>query len=507
MAKIKINGKEIEAEEGRNLVDVAKENGFEIPHYCYHPGLSIAGQCRMCVVEQEGNPKLQVACNMRCSEGLSVVTNSPKVEQVVQANLEFHLINHPIDCPICDQAGECGLQDYYMKHGKYDSQMREHKVLKEKAVDLGDKIVLDKERCILCSRCVRFTNEVSKTGDLAIFNRGDRSVIGTIDDRAMTGNYQVNTVDICPVGALTSKDFRFEQRVWFLDSNESVCSGCSKGCNVYVHHKNEKHIYRLKPRYNKDINEWWMCDEGRLTYKDSNYDRRVTASQLRNIEMPAEEALQVWASDLKTLLAMEQSDEIGVWLTAHETNESLDAILKLFKKEFQIQKFFGPDAAQIKKEDAPADGFLLRTDRYPNTHGFLTKLQEFGVTLRGIKDLEDQTHKGNITHLIVIAPEGEKNADELQNLSLRLRPDLFVVVLSPSLSACQLFPQGLWLPSLTHYEKTGTIFNHAGVKQTLSAGLKMFKEAHSLEFWMDGLHRVYRKPLESKQDSKMEMRQ
>ena len=160
MAKIKINGKEIEAEEGRNLVDVAKENGFEIPHYCYHPGLSIAGQCRMCVVEQEGNPKLQVACNMRCSEGLSVITNSPKVEQVVQANLEFHLINHPIDCPICDQAGECGLQDYYMKHGKYDSQMREHKVLKEKAVDLGDKIVLDKERCILCSRCVRFTNEV-----------------------------------------------------------------------------------------------------------------------------------------------------------------------------------------------------------------------------------------------------------------------------------------------------------------------------------------------------------
>ena len=304
MAKVKINGKDFEVPTGKNLVDAAEDLGIEIPHYCYHPGLSIAGQCRMCYVEQPGNAKLQIACNMKCSDGMEVITDSPKVKDAVKWSLEFHLINHPIDCPICDQAGECGLQNYYMEVGKYSSEMREHKQNKQKVVDLGDKIVLDKERCILCGRCVRFTQEISKTSELGIYNRGDRSVIGTVNDAPMTDNYQVNTVDICPVGALTSKDFRFEQRVWFLKETDSVCNGCSAGCNLQTHHKSGKHIYRLKPRYNAEVNEYWMCDDGRPTYKTANYDQRLTAAKLGGVELPTNEAVTTWMNDLRTLIAI-----------------------------------------------------------------------------------------------------------------------------------------------------------------------------------------------------------
>lgn len=498
MAKIKINGQELEVPDGKNLIEVANENGFAIPHYCYHPGLSIAGQCRMCVVEQEGNPKLQIACNMKCTDGLSVITNSEKVNQAVKANLEFHLINHPIDCPICDQAGECGLQDYYMKHGKYESQMREEKVHKEKVVDLGDKIVLDKERCILCSRCVRFTNEVSKTSELVIFNRGDRSVIGTIENRPLTGNYQLNTVDICPVGALTSKDFRFEQRVWFLESSESVCSGCSKGCNVFVHHKKGKHIYRLKPRFNEQINKWWMCDEGRITYKDSNYDRRLSVSQLRGVEMPTTEALQIWASDLKTLIAMEQTNEIGVWITPQETNEDLRQAFEVLNRQFQIKKFYSVEAENIKKEDTPVDDFLLRKDRFPNTAGFLKIAREFGIRFEGFKELVDQVSKGNLTHLILIIPEGNRNIDFMQELAAHLQHDVFVAVLTPQLTAAQIFSQALCIPTLTHYEKSGSVVNCDEIEQKLHSGFRMFKESLSLSEALAQLQEAYRKPNETK---------
>jgi len=504
MAKITINGKDFDVEAGKNMVDAAEDNGIEIPHYCYHPGLSIAGQCRMCVVEQEGNPKLQIACNMRCSDGLKIRTDTEKVQQAVKWNLEFHLINHPIDCPICDQAGECGLQDYYMKYGKYHSEMREEKVHKEKAVDLGDKIVLDKERCILCGRCVRFTQEVSKTAALGIYNRGDRSVIGTVNDAPMTDNYQVNTVDICPVGALTSKDFRFEQRVWFLDEVESICGGCSKGCNVFVHHKSGKHIYRLKPRYNPQINDYWMCDAGRDTYKNSNYDRRLTQARLGGVEMPTSEAIQIWAADLKTLVAMEQTDEIGIWLSPQLSNEELDSVFKLFAKEWGISKFFSENVQSLVDQDAAVDGLLLRKDPYPNSAGFLQAVKLHKVICKSTETLAEQLKKSKIKHLIVFSPEGGRARDEGSKIANALGSNAFSVLITPQLQSADDYPQALAIPSLSHLEKSGTLTNHAGQTQIMKGGFNMFKEALSIQDILGKLGEEYRKPLDS--ERKLEAR-
>lgn len=481
MAKVTINGKEFDVEKGKNLIDAAKENGVEIPHYCYHPGLSIAGQCRMCMVEIEGNPKLQIGCNIQCQDGMKVVTDSEKVKVAVKANLEFHLINHPIDCPICDQAGECGLQEYYMKHGRYVSEMEEHKVLKKKAVDLGDHIVLDKERCILCSRCVRYTREVAKTSEFAIYNRGDRSTIGTFNDAPLTGNYQVNNVDICPVGAITSKDFRFEQRVWFLDTSDSVCSGCSKGCNVKVDHKKGKHIYRLKPRFNEAVNQHWMCDKGRYTYKDSNFDRRLTHAKLAGVELPYDEAIQTWAIDLRALTATERTDEIGVWITPHHTQEELETLLKVFAQSMKISKFYGEDVEKIISEDTAVDGFLLRADPYPNSRGFSKLMNSHKIKTRSTEELVQSLQKGTLAHLILVVPEGERFLPMLHKISLALRPDTFVVVVTPQMTATDIFPTALSLPSITHYEKEGTVVNHAGIEQQMTAGFKMFKESASLQ--------------------------
>ena len=269
MVKCTINGKEVEVEKGTTVIQAFKQLDEDIAHYCWHPGLSIAGVCRLCMVEIEGNPRLQIACNTPVQDGMVISNQSEMVKDAVKWGLDFHLINHPLDCPICDQAGECGLQDQYMQFGQYDPEMGKQKVKKRKVVDLGERVVLDSERCILCSRCVRFTEEVSKTNELGIFNRGDRSEIGTFEDKPLNNKYSVNTVDICPVGALTSKDFRFRQRVWFLKDKPSVCTGCSTGCSIDVYY-NKEGVWRVKPRHS-EVNGYWMCDEGREIYKSVNH--------------------------------------------------------------------------------------------------------------------------------------------------------------------------------------------------------------------------------------------
>ncbi|TVQ80868.1 MAG: NADH dehydrogenase subunit [Bradymonadales bacterium] len=496
MAKITINEKEFEVEDGKNLVDAAEENGIEIPHYCYHPGLSVAGQCRMCVVEQEGNSKLQIACNMQCKDGLKVSTESDRVKDAVKWNLEFHLINHPIDCPICDQAGECGLQEYFMEHGKYKSQMREQKVLKEKVVPLGDKITLDKERCILCSRCVRFTQEVSKTADLAIFNRGDRSVIGTVNNEPMKGNYQVNTVDICPVGALTSTDFRFEQRVWFLEEAESICRGCSTGCNVNIHHKAGKHIYRLKPRYNADVNAYWMCDEGRLTYKSANFDKRLNAARLGGVKLPLREAVQMLAAELKTLVAMEQQDEIAVLLFPTETNEDLETVFKTLKGDLEINAFYSIDVQALIDEDEVKDELMMRNDPYPNSRGFVKGMKAHKIETKNLQSLKKDLESGKIGHLLIIAPEDPQVTDLLAPLSQATSPDTFVSLLTPQTAAADLFAQALSIPCISHYEKKGCMINFQGREQQLSGGFRMIKESLSLDECFRLLLEEYKKPTE-----------
>ena len=298
MPNCTINGEKVEVKEGSTIIQAYQKLERDIAHYCWHPGLSVAGVCRLCMVEIEGIPRLQIACNTEVKEGMVINNTNDQVKDVVRWGMDFHLINHPLDCPICDQAGECGLQEQYMKFGQYDPEMAERKVKKRKVVDLGSKIVLDSERCILCSRCVRFTDEVSKTHELGIFNRGDRSEIGTFEDKPLENDYAINTVDICPVGALTSKDFRFRQRVWYLKDAETICVGCSTGCNVRLFY-NEEGFFRVKPIYNKDVNGYWMCDKGREVYKFLNVEARLQKAQ------------KIMGKDYKEMSAGTAAKEVG----------------------------------------------------------------------------------------------------------------------------------------------------------------------------------------------------
>jgi NADH-quinone oxidoreductase subunit G len=265
MPTVEIDGTKVEVADGQTVIQAADRAGIEIPHYCWHPGLSISGNCRMCLVEIEKSPKLQIACNTRVTDGMVVHTTSEKTKTAQKAVLEFLLINHPIDCPVCDQAGECKLQEYYMDYDRQRSRMPlEDKVHKGKAIPIGQHVMLDQERCILCARCTRFCDEVTKTSELGIFERGDHSRIELAHGKTLDNPYSINVVDICPVGALTNREFRFKARVWYLERTDSVCGACANGCNMEIYHR-EGRIFRFQPRANMDVNDYWMCDAGRLS--------------------------------------------------------------------------------------------------------------------------------------------------------------------------------------------------------------------------------------------------
>src|SRR5207253_2710125 len=236
MPTLEIDGQRIEVPDGLTVIQAAERLDIEIPHYCWHPGLPIAGNCRMCLVDIEKSPKLQIACNTRVADGMVVHTTSEKTKAAQRAVLEFLLVNHPIDCPVCDQAGECKLQEYYMDYDRQRSRVPlPAKVRKRKAKPIGPLVILDQERCVLCSRCVRFLDEVTHTSELAFYQRGDHVDLDLAPGKRLDNPYSANVVDICPVGALTNRDFRFRARVWYLERSESVCGACANGCNMEVY--------------------------------------------------------------------------------------------------------------------------------------------------------------------------------------------------------------------------------------------------------------------------------
>ncbi|MDJ0622980.1 MAG: 2Fe-2S iron-sulfur cluster-binding protein [Desulfocapsaceae bacterium] len=278
MIKLFVNGEEVEVESGKNLIDAVGAVGIEIPHFCYHPALGADGNCRMCLVGiEDGRPPLVPACKTPAAEGMKVQLDTDKIKKIQRDMMEFELINHPIDCPVCDQAGECTLQDYYMTYDGVSSRMNVEQVKKAKKLDFGGGVVHDQERCVLCGRCVRFCRQITKTGELGIVNRTDSARVDIFPGRPLNNRYALNVVDLCPVGAMTSADFRFKQRVWFLKKDEGICHGCSKGCNIFIDHNREKYkddtIYRFRPRHNDQVNGYFICDEGRLSHKKENEGR------------------------------------------------------------------------------------------------------------------------------------------------------------------------------------------------------------------------------------------
>jgi NADH-quinone oxidoreductase subunit G len=372
MPKLTINGKEIDVEAGTNLIEAARRLGVEVPHYCYHPGLSIAGQCRLCMVDIEKTPRPTIACNTQAADGMVVHTETDRVKETRRSMMEFHLINHPLDCPVCDQAGECWLQIYYMKHGLYDPRMVDEKVHKPKAVPLGPHVMLDAERCILCSRCVRFCDEITGTGELGIFHRGDHSEIGLFPGQDLENNYSGNVVDICPVGALTDRDFRFQVRVWYLDSTTSVCPGCARGCNIDVHvnrkrphHAGGRRIARLKPRFNAAVNAWWICDVGRYGFGFVDDESRLATPQRRESGRTAQTSWDEAIASIARALGGAAPDEVAILASPGMANEDLMAVRRLAERlgVRQVASRVAPRTA------AEGDDFLLRADRHPNTRG------------------------------------------------------------------------------------------------------------------------------------------
>ena len=450
MPKLTIDGQEVEVPKGMRVIEAAKQVGIDIPFYCYHPGLSIAGNCRMCLVEIEKMPKMQIACHTVCQDGMVVKTKTERVKQTRSHVLEFLLVNHPLDCPICDQAGECWLQDYYLNYGAYESRVNENKVKKKKAVPVGEHVMLDQERCILCSRCVRFCDEVSKTSELGITERGDHSEINVFPEKALDNPYTGNVVDICPVGALTDRDFRFKVRVWYLETKNSICNGCSRGCNIEVQYRNKKthhaegeRVMRLKPRYNETVNKWWMCDEGRYGYKfmDKN---RIPAPLKHGDQTEWDQILPEVTKNIK-----EAKDKVAVFVSPQLSNEELYLAKKLFKDELKLKNVF-----LVKpKKDGFSDDILICADKNPNSKGaeslgfkydgaakaFIEKNDAEGVILFG-QDLKDVF--------------GEK---ALENLKW----SVFVGSNNNSTSEAATYV----LPAAVHTEKDGTFTNVDGHTQ------------------------------------------
>ncbi|HEX2459655.1 MAG TPA: 2Fe-2S iron-sulfur cluster-binding protein [Vicinamibacterales bacterium] len=479
MPTLTIDGRQIDSPDGSTVIQAAEKLGTFIPRYCYHPGLSIAGNCRICLVEVEKNPKLQIACNTPVTEGMIVHTKSPKAEDGRRAVLEFLLANHPLDCPVCDQSGECDLQNFYMNFGLYDARFREQKVKKKKAVALGPHVMLDQERCILCSRCVRFTDEISKTGEFGIFNRGDRAELALYPGQRLDNPYSGNVVDICPVGALTDKDSRFKVRVWYLSSAPTVCNGCAQGCNVDIHyvldrpHLNDgARVLRLKPRYNADVNQWWMCDEGR--YGFGWIDKgRLTKVHHRGADSTWEQAHAAIAGELAKVRAHKSGSRLGVIASPQLTNEELFLIREIF------QGALGADVtASVSMPSGYSDDFLIKADKNPNTLG-ATMLGLAGPGAPDAAGLIAEALQGRIETLWVFGHDlttlvGE---EELQELSRRLR--LFVF---SGTNENPTVPWSHWvLPTAAYVEKDGTFVNCQGRVQRIGRAFPPLRDA--VEDW------------------------
>ena len=456
--KVTIDGIEAEVPAGINTIEAAKLLGIEIPHFCYHPALSVSGNCRMCLIELELGgrklPKLQIACGTKVQDGMVVNTNTETVTKARKGVLEFILINHPIDCPICDQAGECMLQDNYYKYDLGESRFIEEKVQKAKRFDLGPELVLDADRCILCARCVRFLKEYTGTEEMGIFNRGDHSEVGLFDGKKVDNIYSMNLADLCPVGAITTKDFRFKSRVWFLNKTDSICNGCDRGCNITIDEK-DNYILRIKPRYNEDVNGYFMCDDGRLLYH-KYYDKSRIADPMKREEGTLKTAKWneiTW--EIRELLkdSKKAGEKIVAIASAQGSNEDLYVFNKLFSEEINADVYY--------KKDMDASGFsvveddkLIRKDKNPNSKG---------AENLGMRELSDADSLINESSVVVVWGEGL----ERYISSLDILKDKKVIYIGPFINKINDYAVYV-LPSTLHVEKNGSFTNFEGKVQNFN---------------------------------------
>jgi NADH-quinone oxidoreductase subunit G len=447
--KIKIDDKEMTVPAEWTVIKAAQENGIEIPHYCYHPDLSIAGNCRICMVGLKGAPRPVVACAQPVAEGMEVTTKGKDVEEARKSVMEFMLINHPLDCPECDQSGECKLQDYSYDHGRDHGRFHEEKNVKGKAT-MGPHVKYWGSRCIVCTRCVRFTDEVSGGGELGVIYRGDRSEISLFPGQVLDDPLSMNTVDICPVGALVSSDFLYQSRVWHLHSRPSVCADCSVGCNTRVDMNAKGQIKRIVPRRNNEVNKEWMCDYGRLSFPYV-HENRLMKPLVDGKDTPYKEAR-------KAALELLRKPGAAILVSAWNANETFTALKEFTAAHFPSMRIHG--FANPGRADEVFPGFTISGDKNPNRAG----LQEIlGIDAdASLKELA--AGKGPIEALLVIA--NIPNFQVTPELKAVLDRTKHVVLMD--FANGELLRYGnvsVALPTLTTFEKSGTLVNNKGLHQ------------------------------------------
>ena len=465
MIKIIIDDKPVEVKEGTTILSAAKQAGIQIPHLCYHAALLPEGSCRMCLVEIKGMPKLELACSTQVKEDMRIWTRSEKVIEARKGVLEFLLAEHPLDCPICDKAGECKLQDYYEEYGLFESQFKELKEKREKKVSIGEKLILDRERCILCTRCVRFLREVTKTQELGVFNRGLRSEISTYNGELIDNNYAGNLTEICPVGAITDTDFRFQIRSWFLKKGDSICPLCSRGCNISIEYHpgfaripRKKRVYRITSRENLAVNGYWICDLGRYVYSYHDENRLSNFLSRLNGRFDQENALQFIAQKMRKLYDRKKTSRMTLILNSWLTNEELFLVRKIFRDDLRMERIFIVDPPQGEK-----DKMLLTSERSPNRKG----AQEIGFDFKpfDLKELADKTD------VLIMFGEHLLDLVKLEEIRAVLEGiETSILFSSKDGDLVSLF--GLVFPTALVAEKSGSLTNCEGKVQSFEPVLE-----------------------------------
>jgi len=484
MINVQIDGEWKQFPKGTRLIEACMQGGSYVPHYCYHPALSSPGNCRMCLIEM-GTPKLgadrkpelgpdghpvinwsprpAISCAIEVSEGLGVRTKSPLVEECRKGVMEFLLINHPLDCPICDKAGECRLQEFSVEYGNDSSRFNDPKVKKPKHVDIGERIILDDERCILCSRCIRFMKEVAKDDVLGFVDRGGHTHLTVHPGKRLDSNYSLNTVDICPVGALTSNDFRFQMRVWFLKETKSIDVNCGTGSNITIWTRGNK-VHRITPRQNDEVNSTWMPDSHRLNFHHIDGDTRLTAPMLKgsNGHQPASwsAAIAATAAELKKF----QPGEVAIIASARMTNEEL----------FQTRELAGALNCSLfttVPRDGESDGLLISADRNPNTTGakLVWQSQDPAGPLFAIRE---GVRSGSIKALLVL---GEDLSDAGFTAEDLAKPEFIAsiqLIAGPTANASDVV-----LPGASFAEKRGSMVNVTGRLQRFNRAVEPIGDA------------------------------
>ncbi len=484
LVTINIDGHTIAVPRGTNVIEAARLVGVDVPHYCYHPKLSIVGNCRMCLIEmglpavdpatktpvidpatgkQKINwmPRPQIGCGTNATPGLHIRTTSQMVKDAREGVMEFLLINHPLDCPICDQAGECKLQEQATGYGRGYSRFIEEKNVKPKRTQLGPRVTLDDERCILCSRCVRFSKEIAKDDVLGFVDRGSHSTLTCYPGRELANNYSLNTVDICPVGALTSTDFRFKMRVWFLKQTNSIDTESSVGANTLVWSR-EGVIYRITPRRNDDVNDTWMPDSGRLLYKQVTAGNRLSTTT----------SLDALIDQAAALVARTASPCDGLALVA-STRASVEE-QHLVKK---LALALGNAPIHIPAHLGQGDGLLVSADRAPNTRGALLTGLTDSPPPPSLAKLATDIDTGKTKTLLVLG-EDLTAADFSPALTATQLSKVSIIYLgthaNPTAAAAKII-----IPTLTVFEKAGSFINQQFRLQKFAQAIPAPAGAHN----------------------------